>query len=192
MGHRALVFLTSNADRKALFETVGRDGTRVVGVFEGLSVTKARNAWESLVAAAHGGNADHVRLARVADLPGGVWAWLYELSRLASLNLRIRSLNEPWLTLGQEQAELAKFLVAAHQTQHRARIKSGLAKAKAEGRRVGRPPAQVDVEALATARETMSLRATAKKFQIGASTAWRLLDRHRRSRETSISGGREP
>ncbi len=62
--------------------------------------------------------------------------------------------------------------------QQQDRVGAGLARARAKGKRLGRPPALTrgQVERLRTDRETgMSLRALARKYGTTAPTVWRVL-----------------
>ena len=66
-------------------------------------------------------------------------------------------------------AQLERSLIAE-------RVRAGLRRAKADGKRLGRPPLQIDPHALATvARRRLSVRAAAKELGISPSSYLRLL-----------------
>ncbi len=185
-----LLFITDDARRRDLISSVRAEGATVVDSFDATSPARKLGAWDQLLRTAHHGTASEVHLQTVTQLPGGVWSWIQHLATLASLGLRVRSLEEPWCTLEPAQAELLRFLKAAHDQQRRDRIRESLRTARGK---VGRPRVAVDVDAMAAYRGTHSLRETARQFGIGASTCHRILATHQaviEHQKTPISGAR--
>jgi DNA invertase Pin-like site-specific DNA recombinase len=105
------------------------------------------------------------------------------VQRLDDLGITIVSSRESWTETQGPARKLILSVVAwcleAEVAQIRERTKAGLERARRRGVRLGRPPAQVDVEQLARLRDDgLSYRAIGRRMGIGASTAHRLLKAH--------------
>ncbi len=99
------------------------------------------------------------------------------------IGVPIISTREPWMdTTGPVRPLLvAVFGWVAEQERSRliTRTLAGLARARREGKRLGRPPARIDVQrALALRSQGIGLRAAARQLGVGASTLGRVLHAH--------------
>jgi DNA invertase Pin-like site-specific DNA recombinase len=64
------------------------------------------------------------------------------------------------------------------------RVKGGLRNARAKGKRLGRPPKQLDAETIATLRrEGLGWRAIAKQLGVGVGTLYRVAPDRSKTRE---------
>ncbi len=185
------LLVVSAEHRRGLVTYTRTHSLTVAEVFEASTHQKAAAVWTRLLAAAHRGSFRVVVLPSLSAIPGGLIQRLAEIRKLHALDVRVISLSEPWLDLGV-QGELAGYIVDSHSQQTRDRITRGLERAKFAGRVVGRPRVQVDVPALAAYRETHSLRQTARRFGIGASTAWRLLKAYEDTQRTPADSSKSP
>ena len=69
------------------------------------------------------------------------------------------------------------------------RVKAGLRRARAEGKRLGRPPLQVDDRRLeSVVRRRLPVRAAARELGISPSSYLRLLHARRHDQQVSIAG----
>jgi DNA invertase Pin-like site-specific DNA recombinase len=100
--------------------------------------------------------------------------------QLDRLGVEVVSVQEPWLDMGGpvRQLLIAIFSWVAEQERTRLgeRTRAGLERARAEGKRLGRPPAMIDMK---KAREMIaggsSLRGAAKELGVGVATLSRAL-----------------
>lgn len=104
---------------------------------------------------------------------------LQTILELDKLGVEVISLREPWLQMDGPVRSLliAVFSWVAQEERNRIRERSklGVLRAKKLGKRLGRPPAQVDLDrALQLKRRGLSVRAAAKKLGIGSSTLHRI------------------
>jgi len=110
----------------------------------------------------------------------GTLRTLLILDQLNRYGVKVKSLKEPWLDPTSPTYELLLPIFAWVARQEslriRQRVQAGLARARAEGVRLGRPPVEVNpqqVSEVYAARK--SIRATAKALHVSASTIQRLL-----------------
>ena len=105
---------------------------------------------------------------------------LQAVLELDRIGVQVVSVREPWLDTGGPVRSLliAIFSWVAEQERLRLieRTKAGLDRARRQGKRLGRPNVQVDLErARALRAEGKSLRQTATTLGIGTTTLHRLL-----------------
>jgi DNA invertase Pin-like site-specific DNA recombinase len=113
------------------------------------------------------------RLARSVTHP------LEVLDELHHLDIQFVSLREQIDTgtpLGRAVLTIIAAISELERSLIRERVKSGLRRARSEGRRLGRPRVEVDVAALARDRERgLSISQLAKQYHIAETTVRRLL-----------------
>ncbi len=103
--------------------------------------------------------------------------------RLDGLGVSVASHQEPWTaSTGPERKivmAVAGWVLEAEVDRIRERTKAGLERARRRGVRIGRPPAEVDMEKLVALRgQGHSFRSIGRKLGVGASTAHRLFHAH--------------
>lgn len=122
-----------------------------------------------------------VLVLRSILLPGvGPRRLVDTLGHLHRCRVEVRSLDEPWLSLGSGVGRFAIQLSALMAAERNARIFSGVAGARSQGRAPGRPRAVIPSLVFELADKKLSLRAIARATGIGASTIQRVLA-HRRA-----------
>ncbi len=175
---RTALFLTPGTSRRDLLTLADGD---ITAVYE-TGTSKGGKALSQSVEDATRGKFSCLVLPSMR-LPGvGVRSLLRHLGVLADLRVEVRSLAEPWLTLGMEQAALVAWLHHALDEERRAHVREGMERARRSGRRPGRPPAEIPREqVLGAARDGASLRELARRFGLGPSTIQRFLANHRAS-----------
>ena len=187
-GKRAALYLrTSTADqhlenqRPELRRIAEQRGLQVVRVYEEqVSAVRHRSEFESMLRDAHAGVFDWLLVVAIDRIGRSLQDNINTIIRLDRSGIRIVSAREPWLDTGSHVRGLliAIFSWIAEQEQLRIseRTRAGLARARAKGVRVGRPPKQLDVEKLRSLRESgRSYREIARLVGAGASTIHRLL-----------------
>ena len=106
----------------------------------------------------------------------GMIPTIMHLQRLADAGVGFRSFTEPHLATDNELVRnillaLLASLAKIEAQKISARTKAGLEKAKANGKRIGRPPIPEDkAEAIRAARKTKSVRTVAHEFGVGIGT----------------------
>lgn len=110
----------------------------------------------------------------------GTLKTLLLLERLNRSGVKVKSLREPWLDPSSPTYELLlpifAWVAKAEAQRLSARVQAGLARARAEGVRLGRPPVEVAPEQVAQVYSANnSIRATAKVLHVSASTVQRIL-----------------
>lgn len=184
---QTLIFVAAEEERAPLIHAARALNTVEVQIFEAAAKVQRLKVWDSLVHAAHLVPAT-VLVASVGSLPGGPWNWLKQLAKLAALDSRLFCLDEPAITLEAGQGALLRVLVRARECEIRERTRTAIEKARASGRRIGRPRNQVPVHLVLEARQTLSLRETARKFGISATSVSRICT-HARELGTGVVGG---
>jgi DNA invertase Pin-like site-specific DNA recombinase len=135
---------------------------------------------DRLMADAHAGKFGVLLVWAIDRLGRSMVGNLATILQLDRMGVVVVSLKEPWLDTGGpvRQLLIAIFSWVAEQERTRLgeRTRAGLERARAEGKRLGRPRAQIDIE---RAREMMatgsSLRGTAKELGVGVATLSRAL-----------------
>jgi hypothetical protein len=187
LGMQTLIFIAAEEERAPLIHATRALTTVEVRIFEASAKVQRLKAWDSLVHAAHLLPSDIV-VASLGSLPGGPWNWVKQLARLAALDARLVSLSEPAITLEAGQRDLLRVLERARECEIRERMRSAIEKARASGRKIGRPRTQVPVHLVLEARQTLSLRETARKFGISATSVSRICT-HARELGGDVAGG---
>jgi len=113
----------------------------------------------------------------------GVLKTVLRLNELEAYDIKFVSYTEPYLSnLGHFRDAIVALLAAlAKQEQIRIseRVKAGLARAKSQGVRLGRPEVNLDVdEVLRLRRRGFSLRRIAKRLNCSKSKIWAALHQH--------------
>lgn len=167
--------------RPDLVRIAKQRGLRIIRVYdEHVSAAKCRPAFAKMLADAHAGRFDCLLIWAIDRLGRSMAGNLNVILELDRLGVTVLSVREPWLDTASPVRPLlvAIFGWIAQQEQRRisARTRAGLARARAKGVRVGRPPKQLPID------EVRDLRAAGKSFReigrlvgAGASTVHRLL-----------------
>lgn len=184
---QTLIFVAAEEERAPLIRAARALNTAEVQIFEATAKVQRLKVWDSLVHAAHLVPVN-ILVASIASLPGAPWSWMKQLARLAALDARLVCLDEPAITLEAGQGALLRVLVSARECELRERTRTAIEKARASGRRIGRPRTQVPVHLVLEARRTLSLRETARKFGISATSVSRICT-HARELGTDVAGG---
>jgi putative DNA-invertase from lambdoid prophage Rac len=187
-GKRAALYLrTSTADqhlenqRPELLRIAKQRDLEVVCVYqEQRGAAKQRPAFESLRLDANAGRFDYLVIWAIDRIGRSMAGNLNTILELDRIGVRVVSSREPWLETASAIRPLLIGIFSWIAEQERMRIaertRAGLARARAKGVRVGRPPKQLDVEKLRSLRESgRSYREIARMVGAGASTIHRLL-----------------
>lgn len=151
-------------------------GFDVVHVFEEqMSAAKERPAFAKMMKAAHEGKVDVVVTWALDRLGRSMTGNLQTVLDLDRLGVQVVSVREPWLDTSSPVRALLIAIFSWVAEQERLRIvertKAGIARARREGRHVGRPPVNIDMDAaLRLRRQGCSIREAARKLGVGAST----------------------
>ena len=185
---RAVLYLrTSTADqhlenqRPELLRIAKQRDLEVVCLYqEQRGAAKQRPAFESMLLDANAGRFDYLLIWAIDRIGRSMSGNLNVLLELDRLGVRVLSAREPWIETASAIRPLliGIFGWIAEQEQMRIseRTRAGLARARAKGVRVGRPPKELDVPKLRTLREAgHSFREIARMVGAGASTIHRLL-----------------
>ena len=107
------------------------------------------------------------------------------VSKLSDCGVRIVSVQESWMDTGTPVRDLLlsifSWIAEMERERLRERTRAGLERARAQGKQIGRPRAQVDMEEALRLldEEGLSYRKAAKRLGLGASTLHRLVTEHR-------------
>lgn len=161
-------------------------------VEETMSAMKKRPGLDDAFQRAHRGEFDVFvvwALDRLGRSMTGNLAAVLELDRLG---VQVISMREPWLDTGGPVRGLLVAICSWVAEQERARIvertKAGLARARREGRVIGRPRVSVDLdEALRLRRRGMPVASAARSMGVSTSTLNRALRMYRA--EVGLNGG---
>ena len=146
-----------------------------------------RTAWRALLDACRKKQVDQVVVWRLDRAFRSVLDAAQTLERLRAWKVDIKSYQEPWLDTTSPFGEALFHITAAYAQLERSilseRVKAGMARARAQGIRLGRAPRTDDprfhrewaVVAPQVAAGTLSRRAAARRLRCGASTIRRLL-----------------
>jgi putative DNA-invertase from lambdoid prophage Rac len=187
-GKRVALYLRSSTtqqdlgnQRPDLLRIVAQRGLAVVRVYEEqISAAKRRPAFDALLVDAHAGRFDYVLVWSIDRLGRTMAGNLTTILALDRVGVTVISARESWLDAASPVRPLLIGIFSWVAEQERARIgertRAGLARAKAKGIRIGRPPKRLDVERLRSLRESgHSFREIARLVGAGASTIHRLL-----------------
>ena len=146
-----------------------------------------RTAWRALLDACRRRQVDQVIVWRLDRAFRSVLDAAQTLDRLRAWHVDIKSYQEPWLDTTSPFGEAMFHITAAYAQLERSilseRVKAGMARARTQGIRLGRPPRTEEprfgrewaVVAPQVAAGTLSRRAAARRLRCGASTIRRLL-----------------
>jgi DNA invertase Pin-like site-specific DNA recombinase len=180
---KAAIYLRTSTDRQhtdnqrpAVVRLAEARGFEVAHVFEEqLSATKVRPQWEALKAAAHRGEFEAIVIYAIDRLGRSMIGNVQEILQLDRLGVEVVSVREPWLDMGGPVRTLLiailSWVAEEERRQIASRSKLGVERARAQGKRIGRPPVNVDVElAMKLRGEGMSVREIAKQLGLPKST----------------------
>jgi DNA invertase Pin-like site-specific DNA recombinase len=187
-GKRAALYLrTSTADqhlenqRPELLRIAKQRDLEVVCVYqEQRGAAKQRPALDSMLIDAHSGRFDCLIIWAIDRIGRSMTGNLNLLLELDRVGVRVISAREPWLdnasTIRPLLIGIFGWIAEQEQLRISERTRAGLARARAKGVRVGRPPKELDVAKLRALREAgRSYREIARLVGAGASTIHRLL-----------------
>ncbi len=188
---RAACYLRVSTDKQSsanqrpeVVQIVRARGLEIVEVFEETaSAAKKRPEFDRMLLAAHRGEFDAIVVWSLDRLGRSMIGNMQTVLDLDRLGVEIISVREQWL---QMQGPVRSLLLAvfgwvAEQERERIRdrTREGLARARREGKQVGRPRAHVDIDqALLLRRRGLSIRRAASRLGIGATTLHRILQAH--------------
>ena len=162
-------------------EYVSRRGWQLAGEYVDVGISGAkerRPQLDRLVADAHRCRFDAIAVWRFDRFARSVSHLLHALETFKALRIEFVSLNEQvdtstptgkmvFTVLGAV-AELERSLIVA-------RVKAGLRNARAKGKRLGRPPKDLDSEMISALRsQGLGWRAIAKQLGVGVGTLYRV------------------
>lgn len=147
---------------------------------EKVSAVKTRPQFDKMMAAAHAGAFDVLIITALDRLGRSMLGNMQTVVELDRLGIQVVSVREAWLDTGGPVRPLLIAIFSWCAEQERlnivSRVRAGIERARREGKVLGRPPADVDVdEALRLRGRGLSIRATAKKLGVGSSTLHRVL-----------------
>jgi len=166
---------------RELREYVSRRGWQPVGEYVDVGISGAkerRPQLDRLVADAHRCRFDALAVWKFDRFARSVSHLLHALETFKALGIEFVSLSEQvdtstptgkmvFTVLGAV-AELERSLIVE-------RVKAGLRNARAKGKRLGRPPKELDTEAIAALRRKgLGWRAIAKQLGVGVGTVYRV------------------
>lgn len=204
---RAALYLRVSTDdqsnenqRAALVQLARTRGFDIVEVFEEkVSATKTDRAeLRRMTVAAHAGKFDVLLVAALDRLGRSMVGNLQLVLDLDRVGVEVISIREPWLQMSGPVRSLLiavfSWVAEEERRQISERSKAGVARARREGKVIGRPRGQIDMDkALLLRRRGQSLRKVARQLGCGASTlarAYQAYDAlHRSCAGTTPDGG---
>ncbi len=152
-------------------------------------VTKTRPGLDDLLASAEAGKLDLVLVWKIDRVGRSLSHLLQVIEQLTDLGVGFESLHDPGISTTSATGSLMLAIVGAFAAYERAilveRVRSGMARAKAEGRHVGRPRVELDLRpAVALLAEGRSLREVAVILGVSRAT----LRRRLREQDLWVSG----
>jgi hypothetical protein len=158
----------------AVKEARTRNG-EVIATFEAQRADQIPLARDQVVVKAHGGF-DLLVVSRLSALGTDAMDALGVIAQLTQLNVPTISVSESWLADAAQAIEHVYGWIQGEQAQAKsAAIRESLAKARREGRHVGRPRVSVDTRQALDLLKTMPLSKVAARLGIGATTLRRKL-----------------
>lgn len=169
--------------RPELLQLAAARGLDIVATFEETvsGAARQRAAFDAMMRKAHAGHFDTVLVWSLDRFGRSMTGNLNAVLELDRLGVRVVSVREPWLdTAGPVRALLvAIFGWVAEQERTRLieRTRAGVARARREGKKLGRPAATIDLDEARVLVEVrgLSLRQAAKSLNVGASTLHKAL-----------------
>jgi putative DNA-invertase from lambdoid prophage Rac len=155
----------------------------------GLDVTviyeekKQRDQFDRMRTDAHAGRFDVLVVRALDQLPQSVAGAMQTILDLDRLGVDVLSVREPWLDTGGPVRslliEICGYVVERDRLRKSDRVKSVLARMRAAGRQIGRPPVIVNIEhALRLRSDGLSIRKAARVLGVGAATLHRVFQAH--------------
>jgi DNA invertase Pin-like site-specific DNA recombinase len=196
-GRRAALYVRVSSDQQHLGNQkpdlrrlAATRGFNVTSIFEEkMSAVKTRPEFDKMMLAAHEGKFDVVVVWALDRLGRSMVGNLQTVLELDRRGVEVVSVREPWLDTTSTSPVRALLVaifswVAEQERVHIvARCRAGIERARREGKRLGRPPAEVDLdEALRLRRRGLSIRDAARKLAVGSSTLHRAIQAHDRER----------
>jgi DNA invertase Pin-like site-specific DNA recombinase len=172
---------------------VASRGWTIVETFldEGVSGAKeSRPALDALMKAARRRRIDAVVVWRLDRLGRNLRHLLLTLETLNALGVAFISLSEGidcTTAAGRLQMQLLGAFAEFERERIRERVRAGLARVKAQGRKLGRPRRKVDPEALQAVRG-LPVRAAASRLGVSVATAHRMLANRQEPQRLSSTG----
>lgn len=170
--------------RPAIDQLIAQRGYKTVAVYsELISAVKQRPQFDRMMRDAARGEFDVLVVWAVDRFGRSLTGNLADVMELDRVGVKLVSVREHWLdTSGPTRSLLlaiVSWIAACEREQVAARTRAGLARARARGVRLGRPPISIDTEKLIALHESgLSVRKIAKAMGIGSSTAHRLIQAH--------------
>lgn len=185
---RAAIYIRVSTDkqhtdnqRPAVLRLAEARGLEVVTIYEEqASSVKHRPQWEALKDAAHRGEFSALVIFAIDRLGRSMVGNVQEILQLDRLGVELVSVREPWLDTGGPVRSLLiailSWVAEEERRQIASRSKLGVERARAQGKRIGRPPVVVDLDLVGLHRhEGLSLREVARKIGVPKSTLCRAL-----------------
>jgi putative DNA-invertase from lambdoid prophage Rac len=189
---RAALYLRVSGDRQTtenqrpeVVQLARARGLEVVALYEEAgSAAKHRAGFERMTVDAHAGKFGVLVVWSLDRFGRSMVGNLQAVLELDRIGVQVVSVREPWLDTGGPVRPLlvAIFSWVAEQERRRLieRTRAGLERARREGKRIGRPRAQADLnEARALLAKGLSMPKAARRLNLGTSTLYRLLDAER-------------
>lgn len=171
--------------RPELVQLARARGLEVVQVYEETgSAAKHRAAFDKMLVDAHAGKFDVLLIWSLDRFGRSMVGNLNAVLELDRIGVQVISVREGWLDSGGPTRGLLVGIFSWCAEQERLRMiertKAGLERARREGKTIGRPRSNIDMdEALALRRRGLSLSQAAKRIGVGRSTlgrAYQLFD----------------
>jgi putative DNA-invertase from lambdoid prophage Rac len=159
-------------------------GLDIAHIFEEkVSAAKERPEYDRMMLAAHRGEFSVLAIWALDRLQRSMTGAVHAVLDLDRLGVEVLSVREPWLDTGGPVRGLCIAIFGWMGEQERLRVSERVRcaqdRARAEGRLIGRPRAQVDLDAALRLRsEGLSIRVAARKLEVGASTLHRVYQAH--------------
>ena len=156
-------------------------GYKVVDVFEeSISAAKERAQFNRMMVAAHTGKLDVIVVWSIDRFGRSMLGNIQAIIELDRVGVEVVSIREPWLDSGGPTRSLLIAIISwvAEQERERirARVRSGLERAKREGTKLGRPQVYVDlIRARLLKGQGLSLRNIAHQLGVSDRTLRRSL-----------------
>lgn len=158
-------------------------GVTIVATYsDAESAMRRRPAFERMMADARRGSFDVV-FVWALDRLGRGFECLDTYRSLAAMNVRVLSLREPWTQVEGPARDLLVSVMSWVSGFERQRLiertRAGMARARAQGHRIGRPPVIVDLRRAVELRDRgQGARAIARALGVGATTVRKALRAH--------------
>lgn len=141
---------------------------------------KARPGLELLLQGAHRGEYNVVIVWAIDRLGRSMPAVVDMITELDRINCKVVSYQEPWLVMDGPVRQLLIAIFAWVAEQERARLiertQAGLATARRNGKKLGRPAVELDLDqAMRLRKQGLSIAETARRLGVGKGTLHRAL-----------------